>query len=243
MIPARPEPVALKRSGGTNSGDCMRDYIARNPKTGKPLRTGKKRRKHLDLAYKPVEGAWDAIHLDRILPLARGDVEIESVIWSDKERLMRQPDGIRALPRIRGRDQLDAHAALEGALGSLDSRLRIAGLESLPYCALLHTENLFEHLHELLEDIDVDVQKAAQKCLIIVAPVFPSVTEETLRRELRLIDKVRRRSAFDALKQVADSWPEVAELHIDELIREEEGELRGMAAALLSRLAKHKSAT
>ena len=108
---------------------------------------------------------------------------------------------------------------------------------------MLHTENLFEHLHELLEDIDVDVQKAAQKCLIIVAPVFPSVTEETLRRELRLIDKVRRRSAFDALKQVADSWPEVAELHIDELIREEEGELRGMAAALLSRLAKHKSAT
>ncbi|MDG1525559.1 MAG: HEAT repeat domain-containing protein [Candidatus Thalassarchaeaceae archaeon] len=221
----------------------MRDYIARNPKTGKPLRTGRKRRKHLDLAYKPVEGAWDAIHLDRILPLARGDVEIEPVIWSDKERLMRQPDGIRALPRIRGRDQLDAHEALEGALGSLDTRLRIAGLESLPYCALLHTENLFEHLHELLEDIDVDVQKAAQKCLIIVAPVFPSVTEETMRRELRLSDKVRRRSAFDALKQVADSWPEVAELHIDELIREEEGELRGMAAALLSRLAKHKSAT
>ena len=196
----------------------MREYIARDPKTGKALRTGRRGRKKLDLAYKPPEGAWDSIPLDRIIPLASGDLEIHSVIWRDKERLMRQHDAIRALPRIRGRDQLDAHAALEGALGSIDTRLRIAGLASLPYCALLHTENLFEHLHELLEDVDGDVQKAAQKCLITVAPVFPSVTEETMRRELRLEDKTRRTSAFEALKQVADSWPEVAELHIDELI-------------------------
>ena len=221
----------------------MREYIARDPKTGKALRTGRKRRNNLDLAYKPPEGAWDSIPLDRIIPLASGNLEIHSVIWRDKERLMRQHDAIRALPRIRGRDQLDAHAALEGALGSIDTRLRIAGLASLPYCALLHTENLFEHLHELLEDVDGEVQKAAQKCLITVAPVFPSVTEETMRRELRLEDKPRRSSAFEALKQVATSWPEVAELHIDELIREEEGELRGMAAAILPRLAKHKSAT
>ena len=95
----------------------------------------------------------------------------------------------------------------------------------------------------MLEDIDLDVQKAAQKCLIIVAPVFPSVTEGTLRRELRVSEKPRQRSAFEALKQISSSWPEVAELHIDELIREEEGELRGLAAALLPRLAKHKSAT
>ncbi len=64
-----------------------------------------------------------------------------------------------------------------------------------------------------------------------------------MRRELRSNDTARRQSAFQALKQVADAWPEVAELHIDELIREEESELRGMAAALLTRLAKHKSAT
>jgi len=243
VIPARPEPVALKRSESTLCGDCMREYIARDPKTGKPLHAGRKRRKHLDLAYKPAEGVWDKIPLDRILPLARGDIELEQVIWLDKERLMRQPDAIRALPRIRGSNQLEAHAVLETALGSLDTRLRIAGLSSLPYCALLNTENLFEHLHELLEDIDSDVQKAAQQCLITVAPVFPSVTEETMRRELRSEDKARRKSAFTALKQVAGSWPEVAELHIDELIREEDGELRGMAAALLSRLAKHKSAT
>ena len=79
--------------------------------------------------------------------------------------------------------------------------------------------------------------------LIIVAPVFPSVTEETLRRELRVSEKPRQRSAFEALAEISACWPEVAELHIDELIREEEGELRGLAAALLPRLAKHKSAT
>jgi hypothetical protein len=234
--------MALKRSECTLCGDCMRDYIARDPKTGKPLQTGKRRRKHIDLAYKPPEGAWDSLPLDRIIPLARGDIDLHSVYWRDKEKLLRQSDGVRALPRIRGRDQAEAHTALEGALGSLDTRLRIAGLASLPYCALLHTENLFEHLRELLEDVDNDVQDAAQKCLIIVAPVFPSATEETMRRELRYDEKTRRTSAFEALKQVAGSWPEVAELHIDELIREEDVELRGMAAALLSRLAKHKSA-
>jgi len=221
----------------------MREYIARDPKTGKPLRTGRKRSHGLELAYKPGEGAWDALPLDRILPLATGDTDIESVIWRDKERLLRRTDAVRALPRIRGKDQQLAHRALESALGDLNPRLRIAGLESLPYCALQHSDSLFEHLHELLEDIDLDVQKAAQKCLIIVAPVFPSVTEETLRRELRVSEKPRQRSAFEALKQISSSWPEVAELHIDELIREEEGDLRGLAAALLPRLAKHKSAT
>ena len=221
----------------------MREYIARDPKTGKPLRTGRKRSHGLELAYKPGEGAWDALPLDRILPLATGDADIESVIWRDKERLLRRTDAVRALPRIRGKDQQLAHRALESALGDLNPRLRIAGLESLPYCALQHSDSLFEHLHELLEDIDLDVQKAAQKCLIIVAPVFPSVTEGTLRRELRVSEKPCQRSAFEALKQISSSWPEVAELHIDELIREEEGELRGLAAALLPRLAKHKSAT
>ena len=221
----------------------MREYIARDPKTGKPLRTGRKRSHGLELAYKPGEGAWDALPLDRILPLATGDADIESVIWRDKERLLRRTDAVRALPRIRGKDQQLAHRALESALGDLNPRLRIAGLESLPYCALQHSDSLFEHLHELLEDIDLDVQKAAQKCLIIVAPVFPSVTEGTLRRELRVSEKPRQRSAFEALKQISSSWPEVSELHIDELIREEEGELRGLAAALLPRLAKHKSAT
>ena len=126
----------------------MREYIARDPKTGKPLRTSRKRQHGLDLAYKPGEGAWDAIPLNRILPLARGDIEMESVTWREKERLLRRVDAIRALPRIRGRDQQESHHALESALSSLEPRLRIAGLASLPYCALQHSDKLFEHLHD-----------------------------------------------------------------------------------------------
>ncbi|MEE3310560.1 MAG: hypothetical protein VX230_03615 [Candidatus Thermoplasmatota archaeon] len=223
----------------------MREYIAKDPKTGKPLQTGRRRRKGLDPAYRPSEGPWDLIPLDRVIPLARGQINVYPVLWGDRERLMRQSDGVRALPRIRGPNQQEAHTTLDEALGSLDTRLRIAGLASLPYCALhrVQSEKLFEHLHELLEDVDSDVQTAAQECLVIVAPVFPSVTEESMRRELRSPDSARRNSAFNALKQVADAWPEVAELHIDELIREEDRDLRGKAAALLSRLAKHKSAT
>ena len=247
MTPARRRTGGFEEVGVHPERDCMREYIARDPKTGKPLRTGRKRRKGLDLAYRPGEGPWDLIPLDRILPLARGEIDAYSVRWLERERLLRQTDGIRALPRIRAKStplySEEAHTILENALGSLNTRLRIAALASLPYCALQHSETLFEHLHELLEDVDEEVQKAAQKCLVIVAPVFPSVTEESMRRELRSNDTARRQSAFQALKQVADAWPEVAELHIDELIREEESELRGMAAALLTRLAKHKSAT
>ena len=236
-------PMALKRSDGTGEGDYMRDYIARNPRTGKPLHTGRRRQRTVDLAYQPSEGAWDSLPLDRILGLATGEVVVESVIWSDREHLLRRADGVRALPRIRGRSQVEAHAALDAALADLDPRIRSAGLRSLPYCALINPENLFEHLHELLDDVDEEVQKQARACLVLVAPVFPSATEQTLRHELRYADPPRRRNAFDALKQVADVWPEVAELHIDELIREEDVDLRTQGAALLARLTRHKSAT
>ena len=54
----------------------MRDYIAKDPRTGKPLRAGSLRKKKIDLAYRPIEGPWDALQLDRILPLATGSVPV-----------------------------------------------------------------------------------------------------------------------------------------------------------------------
>ena len=219
-----------------------RDYIARNPRTGKPLSAGRSKSVAINLAYTPGDGAWDAIPLDRILPLANGELEAIEVIWKDQPKLLSRSDGIRALPRIRGGRSEGAHAALDLALLDIDPRLRVAGLASLPFCALQQTESVFDHLHELLDDIDGGVRSAAAKCLVIVAPVFPSATENTLRRELRL-DGERRNTAFEALKAVSGSWPEVAELHIDELIREEDDDLRSRAAEILPRLTKHHSAT
>ena len=90
--------------------------------------------------------------------------------------------------------------ALESALGDLNPPLTNRRPRKFALLRIATFRFTFEHLHELLEDIDLDVQKAAQKCLIIVAPVFPSVTEGTLRRELRVSEKPRQRSAFEALK-------------------------------------------
>ena len=219
-----------------------RDYIARDPRTGKPLTTRRRKITAVNLAYTPGDGAWDAIPLDRILPLANGEIEAIEVIWKDSPKLLSRSDGIRALPRVRGGKSEGAHAALDLALLDIDPRLRTAGLASLPFCALQQTEHVFDHLHELLDDIDGGVRNAAAKCLVIVAPVFPSATEDTLRRELRLDDQ-RRNTAFEALKAISGTWPEVAELHIDELIREEDDDLRARAAEILPRLTKHHSAT
>jgi len=219
-----------------------RDYIARDPRTGKPLLTRRKKAVSVNLAFSAGEGAWDAIPIDSVIPLAIGDVKAIEVIWKDKPKLLSRPDGVRALPRIRGNRSEAAYAALDSALIDIDPRLRTAGLNSLPFCALQQTEKLFDHLHELLDDIDGGVRNAAAKCLVVVAPVFPSATEDTLRRELRLGD-IRRDTAFEALTAVAGTWPEVAELHIDELIREDDEDLRARAAKILPRLAKHHSAT
>jgi len=74
--------------------------------------------------------------------------------------------------------------------------------------------------------------------LIRVSPMFPSGCEVTLRRELRDSRKEHRDGAFEALRLSAREWTEVGCLHIDELIREEEVDLRIRASALLRTIAR-----
>ena len=66
-----------------------------------------------------------------------------------------------------------------------------------------------------------------------MAPVFPSGCEKILRRELRHEVEKHRKSAFIALKSTSQRWAETGCLHIDELIREEDVDLRRRAAAIL----------
>jgi len=221
----------------------MREYIARDPRTGFPLSSGGGRgRIEVDEAYRPSRGPWDAIKHFDILPLANGEKSALEVDWFDRPHLVSQADGIRALPRIAKENPEAAHSALCSAFSELKPELRIAGLFSLPFIALTNPEKLFEYLEELLDDVDTQVRVAASECLKIVAPVFPSATEEILSRELRSEINSRNTAAFGALKEMCKVWPSVVVIHLDDLLRLDDRAVRAKAAALLPPLARTKSA-
>ena len=88
-------------------------------------------------------------------------------------------------------------------------------------------------LSDRLLDEDEAVRGEARECLKKVAPMFPSGCEEMLRRELRDSRKEHRQNAFEALNLASREWPEVGCLHVDELIREEEDDLRVRGSAIL----------
>lgn len=221
----------------------MKEYIARDPRTGFPLRAGAVRsRIDVDEAYRPSPGQWDAIKNFDILPLATGAKSALEVNWVGHPHLVSQADGIKALPRISKRNPVEAHEALISALSELKPELRTAGLFALPYLALTNPEDLFEHLAELVDDIDTKVRVAASECLKIVAPVFPSATEQILHEELRSDVNSRNTAAFAALKEMCKVWPEVVVIHLDELLRMDDPRLRAKAAAMLPPLSRRKSA-
>ena len=66
-----------------------------------------------------------------------------------------------------------------------------------------------------------------------MAPVFPSGCEEILRRELRRPENKHRKNAFEALRLTAENWPEAGCLHLDELIREDDVDLRRRGSRIL----------
>jgi hypothetical protein len=88
----------------------------------------------------------------------------------------------------------------------------------------------------LLDDKDGSVRTSASECLKRVAAIFPSATEITLSNELRHAVRSRRDAAFSGLGELCLTWPEVACDHLDELLQEENLELRRNAAALLRKV-------
>lgn len=222
----------------------MDRYIARDPKTGLPLQIGQKGIPvHVDEAYRAPRGYWDAIKHFDIIPLASGAVQALEIRWREKPQLVSRADGIRALPRIMRSDPDAVQEQLKCALSDIKSEIRVAALFSLPYCALVEAEDLFEHLSELLDDVDPFVSNSASKCLEIVSPVFPSATEEMLSQELRSSNINRRKPAYNALKEMSKVWPEVVVFHLDDLLRLEDDKLRVEAAKILPSLSRTKSAS
>ena len=115
--------------------------------------------------------------------------------------------------------------------------VRIAALKTLPSFSLRRQGILLHCLSDRLQDDEDSVREEAMTCLKKVAPLFPSGCEEILRRELRDPRKDHRGNAFEALKLASREWPEVGCLHLDELIREEEDDLRIRGSMILRTIA------
>ena len=211
-----------------------RDYIARDPKTGKPINVGSGYRKK---RKKPTEvGPWMAIPNDAVLPLATGELNTYRVSWKDRVYHMSKMDGIKAISNLSGVYAHKGHSILLDLLMDEDPKVRATALFSLPSVAETKPDELFDHLSVLLDDGDKQVRVAASKCLERVAPTFPSATESTLAYELRHAVRERRESAFRGLGELCYSWPEVACDHLDELLQEEDLILRRSAAKLLRKV-------
>jgi len=211
-----------------------KEYIARDPRTGKPLNVGRSKSKKQYIETE--EGPWMAIPDSEILLLAIGDIEPYSIPWRSKSYVLSRKDGIIALTRIKGNGALKAHEALLLALQDDDSEIRVAALKALPEVATQKSDELFDWLSVLLDDKSVAVSKAASDALAIATPVFPSGVDIILHNELRSVDAQRRKAAFKGLDALCEAWPEVACDHIDELFLESHPELRRRASKLLGKL-------
>ena len=157
--------------------------------------------------------------------------------------LARRIDGILALNRVLPAMVTDAHTALCEALDDDEGVIRLAALKAMPSFAIKKHEDLFMYLSDRLLEENEHVRKAARECLRKVAPIFPSGCEEILRRELRHETKQHRDDAFATLKDTSQNWAETGCLHIDELIREEEVDLRRRGAKILRTITAKGGAT
>ena len=220
-----------------------RGYIARDPRTGKPIRQ-KRLDSDVDIrGLLPETGLWQRIPAHEILPLARGETESFELSRGDGGGFARRRDGIKALHRVLDSQIDSAHKVLLDALDDDTIEIRIAALKILPVFAVKKHESLLHCLSDRLLEDEEEVRDAARECFLKVAPVFPSGCENILRRELRDTRVDHRANAFETLRRTANSWPETGCLHLDELIREEDVDLRRRGSKILRSIAAGAGAT
>ena len=213
-----------------------RKYIARDPRTGKQIRSGSRGKTPKDSirSLSPGPGPWERLLLADIVPLASGRItKVEVPADEGSKWKLGRIDAIKALHKVLESDVEQAHSALIEALDDDYPDVRIAGLKSLPSFALRRQGTLFQCLSDRLLDDEEPVREEARACLKKVAPLFPSGCEEIIRRELRDDRREHRDNAFESLQLASRQWPEVGCLHLDELIREEEDDLRIRGSKIL----------
>ena len=120
-----------------------RDYIARDPKTGRPINQ-RRTAKQTDIrSMLPDSGIWERIPRGDIIPLASGEAKIIEIPRSEGGGLARRIDGILALNRVLPANISDAHEALCEALDDDEGVIRIAALRAMPSFAIKKHDDLF----------------------------------------------------------------------------------------------------
>ena len=216
-----------------------REYIARDPRTGKRIGVGKRGGGKTAgfAALTPDSGPWQRLEISEILPLATGETDKVEILTDGKRWRLGRIDAIKALSKVGERDAERAYETLVDALEDDFPDVRIAALKVLPSFALRRQGILLHCLSDRLIDDEEAVRDEAMNCLKKIAPLFPSGCEEMIRRELRDERKGNRDNAFETLKLTAREWPEVGCLHLDEIIREKDVDLRIRGSLILRTVA------
>ena len=221
-------------------GDMAREYIARDPRTGLPIATG--RRQTRKTSKKERIGPWMECTRQQILDLSTGANDVLNVDWNGGRHILGRVDGVQGLGRLKGVWADRAHASLLQALEDDDADVRVSALDVLPTVAEQRSDELFDWLSVLLDDDDVRVRKAASSCLEAAAPTFPSGVDSSLAQELRSSIPARSEPAWRGLKSLTETWPEVVCDHIDELLLLDDIRLRRKASKLLRNVVQRAGA-
>ena len=222
-----------------------RDYVARDPRTGKAISISTISYKDEDIRMLlPSSGPWQRIPVMDIISLASGKIKrIELPLSEGRSGFAGRIDGIKALNRVLDKDVDKGHSELLNALDDDYPDVRIAALKAMPSFSLRKSAAIFQFLSDRLTDEEESVREVSRDCLKLLAPIFPSGCENILRRELRNPNKEYRTEAFEALRLTAKRWPETGCLHLDELIREEDPDLRRRGSKILKTIASSGGAT
>ncbi|MEC8589789.1 MAG: HEAT repeat domain-containing protein [Candidatus Thermoplasmatota archaeon] len=218
----------------------VREYIARDPRTGLPIATG--RRQTQKTNKKERIGPWLECTRQELHDLSTGQTENLTVNWNGGRHTLSRVDGVQGLGRLKGVWAERSHASLLLALESDDADVRVAALEVLPTVAEQRSDELFDWLSVLLDDDDVRVRQAASTCLEQAAPTFPSGVDSSLAQELRSTIAARSEPAWRGLKALTETWPEVVCDHIDELLLVDDIRLRRKASKLLRNIVQRAGA-
>ena len=213
-----------------------REYIARDPRTGLPIAVAKRRKSAKKV--KVETGPWVALSDEEVFSLLNNEISTAAVRWKDQTINLDRTYALRALGRFHGVRVHQAHSLLLAGLESDEASERVASLEVLPEVAVLKSDELFDWLSVLLDDQDVNVRKAASRCLTLTSPIFPSGVSTILANELRSPVRNRSDAAWAGLSGLCETWPEVVVDHVDSLLLEEDMQLRKKATALLKRIIK-----